>query len=107
MPLVFWLSRLQPGVEPAEYERFLREVDYPAARRVPSIIRYQSIRLQGPAVGNEPLPFDFIDLAEVTDIEAYRHDLQHHPAVHEVHGASGKYVQTVGNVWGVVVEADT
>ncbi len=107
MPLVFWFSRLQPGVSPEAYERFVREVDYPATERIPSIVRYWSIRLQGPAAGEEQLPYDFIDLAEITDIHAYRKDLEDHPAVQEVHGQFEQFVKSVGNFWAIPVGEGT
>ncbi|NIM95336.1 MAG: hypothetical protein GTO18_16700 [Anaerolineales bacterium] len=104
MPMVFWFSRLQPGVKPEEYEEFIRQVDYPAVKRIDSIIHYQSTRLRGPAMGDEELPYDFIDIAEITDIETYREDLESHPAVEEVHGQVEKYVRSIGNFWAVLVE---
>ncbi len=103
MPIVLWFSRLRPGVSAEEYKDFVRSVDYPATQRISSISRYRSIRLQGPAVGEEKLPYDFIDLAEITDIEDYREDLEHHPAVHEVHGQFEKYVESLGNFWAVQI----
>ncbi len=84
VPKVFWFSRLQPGVTPEAYEQFVREVDYPAVERIPSIIRYYSLRVNGPAMGSAELPYDFVDIAEVTDIDAYRRDLEEHPAALEV-----------------------
>jgi hypothetical protein len=106
MTIVLWFSRLQPGVEAEEYERFVRQVDYPATKRIPSIINYRSIRIHGPAAGKEDLPFDFIDMVEITDIDAYRRDLEEHPAVHEVHGQFEKYVRSLGNFWAVRVEEE-
>lgn len=103
MPIVLWFSRLKPGVAADEYEDFVRSVDYPATKRIASISRYQSVRLQGPAVGEEELPYDFIDLAEITDIGKYREDLEHHPAVQEVHGQFESYVASIGNLWAVQV----
>ncbi len=103
MPIVIWFSRLQPGVSAEEYEDFVRSVDYPATQRVSSISRYRSIRMQGPAMGEEKLPYDFMDLAEITDIEEYRQDLKRHPAVQEVHGQFEKYVESLGNLWAVQI----
>jgi hypothetical protein len=99
--LVLWFSQLQPGVTPEEYERFVRAVDYPATAKIPSIIRYYSLRVTGPATGDAELPFDFIDIAEITDIDAYRKDLEQHPAALEVHGQFERYVKSVGNFWAI------
>jgi hypothetical protein len=104
MEKVLWFSRLQPGVEPESYEQFVRQVDYPATERISSIIEYHSLKLKGPAMGDEILPYQFIDIADITGIEEYRADLESHPAVEEVHGHSDKYVQTLANLLGVLVE---
>jgi hypothetical protein len=104
MQLVLWFAKLQPGITPGQYEDFVRAVDYPACLRVPSIVWYQSMRLEGPAMGDGSLPYDFLDMAEITEVEAYRHDLESHPAVEEVHGQSGRYVLSIGNLWGTPIE---
>lgn len=103
MTIVLWFSQLQPGVPPDEYEDFVRTVDYPATERIPSILRYESIRLNGPATGEERLDYQFIDLAEVSDIESYRKDLASHEAVQEVHGQFERYVRSIRNFWAVPV----
>jgi len=104
MRKVLWFSRLQPGVEPESYERFVREVDYPASKRIPSLVGYHSLRLKGPATGSEELPYQFIDIADIRNIDEYRADFESHPAVEEVHGQSDNYVQSIANLWGVLVE---
>jgi len=104
MPRVLWFTKLQPGVMPGAYEEFVRAVDYPASGRVPSIVWYQSVRLEGPAMGEGSLPYDFLDMAEITEVEAYRQDLESHPAVKEVHGQFGRYVLSMGNLWGTPIE---
>ncbi len=103
MTIAVWFSQLQPGVPPEDYENFVRSVDYPATERIPSILKYESIRLNGPAIGDELLDFQFIDLAEIADIESYREDLRSHDAVQEVHGQFERYVRSIGNFWAVPV----
>ena len=104
MPIVLWFSRLQPGVQAEQYAEFVRRVDYPASKRVPSILRYQSIRVVGPAMGDEQLPYQFVDMAQISDVQAYRKDLQEHPAVQEVHWQFERYVQSIGNFWALPIE---
>ena len=36
MPTVFFLARLRQGVDPATYEQWVRDFDYPTARSIPS-----------------------------------------------------------------------
>jgi hypothetical protein len=101
---VLWFTRLRPGVSADRYKRFVQEVDYPAVARIPSISRYTSVHVQGPATGNGELSYDFVDIAEVEDVDAYRRDLEEHPAALEVHGRSGEYVEVVGTLLVELVE---
>jgi hypothetical protein len=104
MPKVFWFSKLQPGVEGKDYEEWVRRVDYVAAREIASLISYRVHRINGPCVGDAELPYDYIEVAEITNIDDYRRDLAEHPAALRVHAEFGKYVWTVNNFWGDLVE---
>ena len=77
---VLWFTRLKPEVSAESYKQFVQEVDYPAASRIPSIIRYTSVQVQGPATGEGEVAYDFVDIAEVEDVDAYRQELETHPA---------------------------
>lgn len=74
MPMVFFLARLKPGVDPAAYERWVREVDYPSAKKLQSIISYTNYRLVAP-FRKADVPYDYLEVVHVTDLEAYRQDL--------------------------------
>ena len=71
---VFFLNRLRDGVEPADYERFVREVDYPFARCLPTIRSYVVTRLDGLWEGGEA-PYDYLEVVEITEVDAYRASL--------------------------------
>jgi REDY-like protein HapK len=71
---VFFLNKLREGVDPADYERFVREVDYPFARRLPTIRSYVVSRLEGLFDGGEA-PYDYLEVVEITELEAYRKSL--------------------------------
>jgi hypothetical protein len=92
---VYWLVRLRPGVSAETYESFVQRVDYPAVKRIPSIRAYRSHRVMGSALGEAPLPYDFVDVVEVADLQAYLRDLKEHPAVEEVHSQSANLVEVV------------
>jgi hypothetical protein len=104
MPTVFWFSRLQPGVDPAEYERWVRAVDYLAAKDIPSLISYRVFRIEGPCLG-ETTPYDYVEVAEITSIEDYRRDIEQHPAAKRIGVEIGNYVQSAGNAWGFPLES--
>ena len=101
---VLWFTRLKPGVSADSYKQFVQEVDYPAASQIPSISRYTSIQVQGPATGEGELAYDFVDIAEVEDVDAYRNDLESPPAALAVHGQSSQYVEVVGTLLVELVE---
>ena len=57
---VFFLNKLKDGVDPAEYERWLVERDYPYARSLASIKRYEVTPNGGGLDGfGADLPFDY------------------------------------------------
>lgn len=102
MTTAVWYSRLQPGMDPATYERWVEEVDYPGAKRIPSIKRYRVFRVQGPCVGDptDAFDYDYVEVVEVTDMQAYLRDLDEHPAAQEIISEIGLYVESVGSAWG-------
>jgi hypothetical protein len=71
---VFFLNKLRDGVDPADYERFVREVDYPFARRLPTIRSYVVTRLDGLFDGGDA-PYDYLEVVEITELEGYRKSL--------------------------------
>jgi len=95
MATVYWMVRLKPGVSADDYQAFVRRVDYPAVRRIASIRSYRSTRVVGTIPPGGSVPFNFIDVVEVDDLPAYLGDLEHHPAVEEVHSQSANMVDVV------------
>lgn len=72
---VFFLNKLRDGIDPADYERWIREVDYPLARRLPTIESYVVTRLNGLYEGGDRPPYDYVEVVEITELEAYRKSL--------------------------------
>jgi hypothetical protein len=105
MPTVFWYSKLQPGIDPTDYERWVREVDYAGAVKIGSIISYRVHRVQGGFAGMPGFDYDYVEIAEVTSMEEYLYDLEHHPAVKKIADEIGTYVRSTGSAWGRPVEA--
>lgn len=115
MPMVFYLVRLKPGVDPAAYERWFRERDFPMSRKLPSIISYTNHKLAGPAhdlqerlVGlrKPDVRYDYLEVIHVTDLAAYRTDVRS-PAVNELRRELMEFIDPtdnfVGEVLGTVV----
>ena len=70
----FVINTLKPGVEPAAYEKWLREYDYPVAKTFPSIVSYRTHRIEGPIHGTDA-GWRYIERIEVRDMEQYQKDL--------------------------------
>jgi hypothetical protein len=102
---VFFLNRLRDGVDPADYERFVREVDYPFARRVPTIRSYVVTRLDGLFDGGKA-PYDYLEVVEITELEAYRRSLDPtaRPEVRDFFEQWSSFVADSLVVYGEVIE---
>ncbi len=99
MPTVIFLTRLRAGVDPADYEKWLREFDYPTARNIPSIISYRTHRIAGPFRRAEA-HYDYFEVVEVTDVDAYRRDLEQLPQAQELRQQIVQYLEPSDNYWG-------
>jgi hypothetical protein len=69
---VFFLNKLRPGVEPADYEAWIRGTDYPVARASAAIVSYDVTRIDGTLDGTGTPSVNYLEVIEVTDIEEYR-----------------------------------
>lgn len=69
---IVFLLALKPGVDPAAYERWVREVDYPTTRRQPGVLSYVVTRLQTAAEGAQGVPYHYMETIQVEDPVAYQ-----------------------------------
>jgi hypothetical protein len=69
---VFFLNKLRPGVDPADYEAWIRATDYPVARASSAILSYDVTRIEGTLDGTGTPSVQYLEVIEVTDIEEYR-----------------------------------
>jgi hypothetical protein len=75
MRVVFFLNKLNEAVSSQDYERWVREVDYPTAKSISSILDYKVARIEGLLEGDDKPPYDYVERVEITDLESYRRDL--------------------------------
>ena len=75
MPVRFLISTLQAGVEPAEYERWVRERDYPWVRARPNYRAYAVHRIRGPIEGAADARWQYLERIEVESLEQHERDL--------------------------------
>ena len=70
-----FLIRLRPGIDPAEFEAFLHDVEVPMLRSWPSTTGQRALRVDGIFEGADRGLAQYLDLIEVGDLDAYRGDL--------------------------------
>ena len=75
MPLRHVINTLKPGVQPADYERWLREYDYRVAKMLPSISSYRTCRIEPPIKGAETAGWSYIERIDITDPDQYQKDI--------------------------------
>jgi len=75
MKVRYVITTLKKGVDPAAYEKWLREYDYRVAKTLPSIISYTTHRIEGPINGAEDAGWHYIERIEVRDVDQYQKDL--------------------------------
>jgi len=100
MASVFWFSKLKPGANAAEYERWVQQTDYRLAQDLECVIHYRVHRVAGPVEGGGASPYDYIEVLEVADIDAYRSALQDDPAIQQIIAEIGQFIEGVGSAWG-------
>ena len=100
---VFFFNRLREGVEGADYERWVRDVDYPKARSIPAIQSYEVVRLDG-ALRDDDVPYDYVEVVEVSDLDDYRRDLGQLPGREEFVAQLRGFVGEAVAVHGTLIE---
>ena len=103
MKVVFFLNKLHETVRARDYEQWVREVDYPTAKTIPSILDYKVARIEGLLEGDDRPPYDYIERVEITDVDSYRRDLAH-PGLDEFKQAWMAYVAESIGLEGTVLE---
>jgi hypothetical protein len=100
---VFFVNKLRPGVDPEEYEAWVREVDYPIARAQGAILAYTVTRIDGTLSGDGSSPFTHLEVIDITDIEAYR-ALGARPDFQELISEWSQFVEEAVMVHGTVID---
>ena len=102
-PRVFFLNRLAEDVDGADYERWVRDVDYPKARAIPAIRSYEVVRLDGP-LRDDDIPYDYVEVVEVTSLDDYRRDLAELPGRDEFVAELRSFIGEAVAVHGTLIE---
>ncbi|MGH3004760.1 MAG: hypothetical protein ACRDOS_02440 [Gaiellaceae bacterium] len=72
---IFFLNKLRDGVSREQGDRFLLERDIPMGRSVPAITSYTVTRLEGRLFDEDGVPYDYLDVVEVTSVDDYYADI--------------------------------
>ena len=75
MPVRFLISTLKPGVDPEDYERWVRERDYALVRSLPNYISYTVHRIREPVTEVPGAAWQYIERMEVRSLEQHDRDL--------------------------------
>lgn len=103
MTRVFFFNRLREGVDGADYERWVRDVDYPKARSIPSMVSYEVVRIDGP-LRDSGVEYDYLEVVEVTDLESYRADLAELPGREAFVTELRSFIGSADAVHGTLIE---
>ncbi len=99
---VFFLNKLRNSVDPQDYEHWVRETDYPVARRDPAIQRYEVTKVDG-ALSGESASVDYLEVLEVTGIEEYRRTIET-PEFKSLLAEWSEFVESSEAIYGEVIE---
>lgn len=97
---VFFVNKLKKRVRPEEYEKWVRERDYPESKKISTIKSYQVYKVKESLLGERP--FDYIEVIDVTDVEKYKNDLNS-PTVKALLEEWKKYVGESAGVYTEVI----
>lgn len=103
MLTVFFLNKLHPHVSPSDYEEWVRTVDYPTARALPSIQEYTVCRIDGLLEGTGDSPYQYIERVLITGLDDYLRDLRN-PDLSDFSQQWSSYVADSTAVRGSMIE---
>jgi hypothetical protein len=101
---VFFMNTLKDGVDRGDYEAWVRRVDYPVARKQESIKSYVVTRLEGMLNNDGAPPYHYLEVIEVTDLDAYRAGMDGNPEFETLLEEWATYVADSVMVHGEVIE---
>ena len=73
--LIVVIFNLKPGVAPDSYEHWAKTTDIPNVRALGSVKDFSVLRVTGLLGSEEPAPYAYVELLEITDLEALGADI--------------------------------
>jgi len=99
MPVRFLISTLKPGVDPAEYEQWVRERDYALVRSKPNYLSYTVHRINLPIAGAPDAGWQYIERIEVRSMEQHDRDLASPEGVTLREELYGRFLDRAKNIY--------
>jgi hypothetical protein len=69
------LFNLRPGIDAAEYEAWAKTVDLPIVNALPSIERFEVMRVTGCLGSDAAAPYAYAEIIDVRDMEQFGQDV--------------------------------
>ena len=99
MPVRFLISTLKAGVDPAEYEAWVRERDYALVKSLPNYRSYKVHRIRGPVPGEGHGGWQYIERIEVASLEQHDRDLASPEGVKLREELYGRFLDRSKNIY--------
>jgi hypothetical protein len=99
MPVRFLISTLKPGVDPAEYEAWVRDRDYALVRSLPNYTSYKVHRIRSSIQGAHESGWQYIERIEVKSLEQHDKDLASPAGVQLREELYGKFLDRSKNIY--------
>ncbi|WP_314948091.1 hypothetical protein ACFKHW_30550 [Bradyrhizobium lupini] len=106
MPVRFLISTLKEGVDPVEYEAWVRERDYALVRSLDNYVSYKVHRIRRPIQGAENATWQYIERIEVKSLEQHDKDLASSAGVALREELYGKFLDRSKNIYFVSDEIE-
>jgi hypothetical protein len=100
MPTVFNRLKLKEGIEREDYDRWIVEFVYPHTEKIRSVVSQRIYPIDGLVVGGSELPYDYIEVIEVRNVEDFRRDLRRNAAAIEIRDELAKRADFLDSSYG-------
>ncbi len=98
MPVRYLITTLKPGVDPADYEKWVRQYDYRIARGRDNMVRYEVYRIERSVQGMPDAPWCYLERIEVKSLEQAERDARSESGVELRRQLYGRFVDQQKNV---------
>jgi len=75
MATVFFLTKLKAGADQAAYEKWVKEYDYPQAKKNSKAIKFYTAYKVN-EISKKDSPYDYIEHIDMTSIEDYQKEME-------------------------------